>query len=269
MNVSWSELRPKVLVLSIVLALSFASAFLFIPSPPEVSLSVLNTEFDAEPIPDFASILNIQKKKETFFDFLQPYINAENEGILQNRREIQSLYTKTQSAFDLSTKERAFISTISEEYEINTLDSLSSSHFQKLLRRVDIIPSSLVLAQAANESAWGSSRFAVEGNNFFGQWCYTQGCGIVPKARGENARYEVKRFRTVAESVNAYFMNINTFPSYEKLRSIRVQLREQGKGIDGISLTEGLDSYSERGEAYIDELQSMIYSNALSDRDQA
>ena len=119
------------------------------------------------------------------------------------------------------------------------------------------------MAQAANESAWGTSRFAREGKNFFGQWCYTEGCGIIPARRLAGASHEVRRFDSVFDSVEAYIMNLNTFPNYQQLRDIRQQVRQSGRTIDGISLSEGLDSYSSRGDEYIFELQSMIYSNNL------
>src|SRR5690606_11880502 len=140
-------------------------------------------------------------------------------------------------------------------------------HLRVLLRRVDVLPSSLVLAQAANESAWGTSRFAVEGNNYFGQWCFTEGCGLVPDRRLSEASHEVKAFTSAGESVEAYFMNINTFGAYQGLRLMREELRRSGQIIDGLTLAEGLESYSERGEEYIEELQSMIQFNELLERD--
>jgi Bax protein len=130
-----------------------------------------------------------------------------------------------------------------------------------------MIPASLALAQAANESAWGTSRFAQDGNNFFGQWCYSDGCGIIPSRRRQGDIHEVRRFDTVKDSVQAYIHNLNTFPSYQMLRRIRQQLRQQNRNLDGASLADGLESYSERGLDYIEELQTMIYSNNLLARD--
>jgi len=127
----------------------------------------------------------------------------------------------------------------------------------------------LALAQAANESAWGTSRFAQDGNNLFGQWCYTNGCGLVPSRRREGATHEVRRFDNIRDSVESYIHNLNTFPSYQMLRRIRQQLRQQDRPIDGVSLADGLESYSSRGLDYIVELQRMIYSNELLERDNA
>jgi Bax protein len=164
-------------------------------------------------------------------------------------------------------KEQYFIRELSRIYELPTDDVLDQAYLQRLLWRVDVIPPSLVLAQAASESAWGTSRFAQEGNNYFGQWCFVPGCGFVPSRRRSTASHEVKSFNNVEEAVHAYFMNLNTFASYQYLRVIRQQLRNKEQPIDGISLSEGLGSYSERGDAYIKELRTMIYKNNLLTRD--
>src|SRR5690606_24219440 len=133
--------------------------------------------------------------------------------------------------------------------------------------RVDILPSSLVLAQAANESAWGTSRFALEGNNFFGQWCWSEGCGLVPQQRHSGAAHEVQSYASVADSVRSYFMNINTFPSYLELRRTRQRLRDQGKPLDRHALAEGLERYTERGAEYVKEVRAIIQVNELHLRD--
>ena len=135
--------------------------------------------------------------------------------------------------------------------------------------RVDIIPASLVLAQAANESAWGTSRFTLEGNNIFGQWCYEEGCGIVPRRRAAGATHEVRRFETIEEAVAAYFVNINTNPVYQYLRELRAQMRVQQLELNPLVLAFGLGRYSERGGNYIDEVQSIIIQNDLLSRDWA
>ncbi|MEX2365673.1 MAG: glucosaminidase domain-containing protein, partial [Pseudohongiellaceae bacterium] len=260
-----SSLRPQLLFFSII-AVLFVSGILYGKRSGLVPTDMPGF-VTQQRLPDFASITDVDEKKAAFFDFLQPYVDAENRQILAHRVELERILDKLRNGQGFSRRESAFISSISEEYQIDTVAQETVSHLRQLLRRVDILPSSLVLAQAANESAWGTSRFAVEGNNLFGQWCYTSGCGLVPNQRLAGADHEVKAFDSVAESIHAYFMNLNTFPSYQKLRRIRQQMREQGREIDSISLTEGLDSYSERGEAYIEELQSMINFNDLQNRD--
>lgn len=224
---------------------------------------------DDIPVPDFAAIDDIDIRKQTFFDFLQPFIDNSNRRILRKRERLLALVAKVEQGMAFSQDERSFIRELSNDYDLSGSNLRDLTFLSRLLRRVDIIPPSLALAQAANESAWGTSRFATQGNNFFGQWCYSAGCGLVPRRRTSEASHEVKVFDTVSAAVDAYIMNLNTFPSYLDLRLIRENLRQRSVPVDGISLTRGLGSYSERGEEYIDELQSMIRFNDLLERDSA
>ena len=263
----------KLIFATLVLAF-FGAAFLL--KTPQQAWLLLPTEAPIEEteeliveVPDFSAIQDVDTKKRVFFDFLQPFVDAENNRIHEKRLRLRDLITKIEQGVALARNDRMFIRELAQEYELETESYTDQSFLSRLLRRVDVIPPSLVLAQAANESAWGTSRFAQEANNFFGQWCYSEGCGLVPKRRRASARHEVKAFDSIKDAVTAYFININTFPSYLDLRLIRESLRENAKPIDGISLTNGLGSYSERGEDYIDELQSMIYYNQLLERDSA
>jgi Bax protein len=232
--------------------------------PPEV------VPEEPEPVievPDFASILDVELKKQVFFDFLQPYIDEMNDRVREQRARLMVIIEKVESGDGIDRNERDYLRQLSLEYEVE-LDGVDNlAELRRLLRRVDVLPPSLVLAQAANESAWGTSRFAMDGYNYFGQWCYDEGCGLVPSNRRSTANHEVKSFESIEDSVEAYFMNLNTFPSYLDLRLIRQSLRENNRPIDGISLSQGLESYSERGEDYINELRSMIYYNDLLERD--
>ncbi len=124
-----------------------------------------------------------------------------------------------------------------------------------------------MLAQAANESGWGNSRFAREGNNLFGQWCFSIGCGIIPGERNHRSRHEVQVFETPFESVSSYMRNLNSHQQYQELRIIREQSLQQNETINGLLLTEGLLGYSERGEDYVLEIQQMIRSNKLQKLD--
>ena len=132
-----------------------------------------------------------------------------------------------------------------------------------LMRRMDTIPVSMVLAQAALESAWGQSRFAREANNLFGQWCFSEGCGIVPNSRPEGETYEVATFDSVDQAVAAYFQNINAFHRYSSIRDIRETARRNQKPLLGYDMVEGLEAYSVRGQDYIKELRHMIRYNQL------
>ncbi len=249
-----------------VAAISFKPEHTNLPieTLPEV---VVETPELPSNIPDFASIMDVSEKKTSFFDFLSPYIDTVNQQILVQRQRLISLRAKLDNGLTLNRNEMSYLSELRVEYELENEVLNTRNLINRLLKRADIIPSSLALAQAANESAWGTSRFAREGNNFYGQWCYSEGCGIIPARRLAGARHEVKSFDNVFESVQAYIMNLNTFPNYQKLRDIRQQVRQAGRSIDGISLSEGLDTYSSRGDEYIFELQSMIYSNNLLELD--
>jgi len=263
--------RPQLSYLVTLLFL-FVAAIVFRPERidlPEPVLTEIVIEAPELPqsIPDFAAIQDVAEKKASFFEFLSPYIDSVNQQILAQRQRLITFREKINNGSTLTRNEMNYLSGLRVEYELENEVLNTANLVNRLLRRVDIIPSSLALAQAANESAWGTSRFAVEGNNFYGQWCYTEGCGIVPARRIAGANHEVKSFDSVFESVKAYIMNLNTFPNYQKLRDIRQQVRQGGRSIDGISLSEGLDTYSSRGDDYIFELQSMIYSNNLLEFD--
>lgn len=130
-----------------------------------------------------------------------------------------------------------------------------------------MLPEALVLTQAANESAWGTSRFATEANNYFGHWCYSKGCGLVPLQRNEGSTHEVAKFSSSQESVHRYFMNLNRNKAYQDLRGIRTELANKGEDLltfdAATKLTEGLLKYSERGADYVTDLQAMIRHNKV------
>lgn len=213
-------------------------------------------------LPDFSIHKVTKEKKQAFFDYLRPIVKAENEHILAVRSKLKSL-----SNTSLSKKERKWVMQLAEYYELDKegFESPADEGFwEELLKRVDVVPVSMVLAQAANESAWGTSRFAVQGNNLFGQWCYSKGCGIVPGQRAEGARHEVAKFNSPAASIVSYMQNINTHPPYESLRDLRSEQRSKGETIKGSILAEGLSSYSERGSEYVKEIKGMIKSNGLA-----
>lgn len=267
------EQRRAFLVFSLIVAILFAGAFhIQHPQPilktlvPQAVTTV--TKPRAVKLPNFAAIRDTGMKKQVFFDFLQPYIDQKNLEVQRQRQHLLGLIEKMRTGYVLSIDELVFLRDLSTEYEVPTDDLQDDTFLQLLLRRVDVIPPSLVLAQAANESAWGTSRFARDGFNFFGQWCFEKGCGLVPDRRRPSDKHEVKSFASVEEAVHAYFRNLNTFPSYQGLRRIRQDLRDGAKPIDGLSLSEGLRSYSERGDAYIDELRRMIQHNGLLHRDE-
>jgi len=134
----------------------------------------------------------------------------------------------------------------------------------ELLRRTDEIPVALVLAQAANESGWGTSRFAREGNSLFGQWTFRKSTsGLVPDSRSQDAAHRVRSFESIRASVRAYLRNLNVGHAYVELRKLRAAMRKRGEPLDPLILATGLKRYSQRGEAYVEEIKALILSNRL------
>lgn len=223
-----------------------------------------------EPIaifPDFGAISSVDIKKRQFFDYLEDYVDSENLRLMDLREDLQPLADMSQNDVAFSERENRWLLGIADTYELDGGELSDAELLEELMLRVDVIPPSLVLAQAANESAWGTSRFALEGNNLFGQWCYEEGCGIVPRRRTKGATHEVKRFDSISSAVEAYFNNINTNQSYEYLRELRADMREEDQQIDSMVLAFGLGRYSQRGDHYVDEVQNIVIQNDLHERD--
>lgn len=224
----------------------------------ESEASLLNEADKAQQnmlLPDFAAIYDVKQKKKAFFDYLTPYIKQINKGLAAEHNFIQSLQTSPESAEDAK-----HLANLAKKYRVKQSQDFAFIKAE-LLRRVDELPIELVLMQAANESAWGTSRFALQANNLFGQWCFKPGCGVVPEGRPEGETYEVKKFTHPADSVKSYFYNLNTGYAYEDLRLVRKTLRELNEELDPMVLAEGLLAYSTRREAYVDEIQKMILVN--------
>jgi Bax protein len=212
--------------------------------------------------PDFTAFTDVKAKKQAFFDYMYYFIEKVNLEVLERRVNIDAILEK--SADQLTQQDIAFVDEMSELYlkDHDSSDTLASA---KILQEyIRVIPPSLALAQAANESAWGTSRFATDANNFFGQWCFKKGCGLIPSQRNSGQVHEVRKFESPEGSVRSYIRNLNTHYTYDELREIRDNLYDKNKPVTGIDLAEGLKGYSERGEEYVKELQSMIRFNKLT-----
>ena len=214
-----------------------------------------------DPVPDFAAIKDTAKRKEAFFDYLQPFIDRENNRLQKIRHQLLALQSQLAKGNQFTLEEFAFIYSLFDEFKVDYPEA-NAEGLNELLLRVDEIPDGLVLNQAAKESGWGSSRFAIEGFNFFGQWCFKAGCGFVPNKRSAGKYHEVAKFQDIASSVNAYFYNLNTFYVYDDLRAIRADVRKLEKEVSAEKLAHGLKRYSERGDEYVLEIQSMIVNNS-------
>jgi Bax protein len=213
-----------------------------------------------KPLPDFSRYKDTTRKKREFFNYLRPYVQRENARLRSLRQQLLEIQEKKQKNMRVTLEEYAFLYSLYDEFRMDVAES-DEKVLAELLKRVDIIPETLVLMQAANESAWGTSRFAVDGYNFFGQWCFSEGCGLIPQLRQEGQTHEVARFDSPSASIKSYFYNLNTFHTYEPLRDIRYRLRAEGKPLKGEVLTSGLIAYSERGQDYITEINGMIRYN--------
>lgn len=188
---------------------------------------------------------------------MKPLVEAENTRIMEQRTKLKSL----RSAGSLSKTELQWLHKLAGQYRISFKGEPDKAVWNKLMQSVDVIPLEMALVQAANESAWGQSRFARNANNYFGQWCYEKGCGLVPLKRTAGATHEVRSFATANLSVRAYMKNINTSRAYAEFREMRGDLRDQRRTLDAEQLAMGLKSYSERGMAYVKTIQTMIRSN--------
>ena len=211
-------------------------------------------------LPDFASIIDVKEKKRRFFDFMKPAVLAENEKILASRTEVERLISQLTLEEPFSEQEHELVASLVKKYKVSKKFSLLRQLYELQLK-IDIIPPALVLVQAANESAWGTSRFARIGLNFFGVWCFKEGCGMVPGSRDSGAMHEVAAYSSVSMSVSRYLHNINTNGAYQVFRKIRGQLREQNQPLAPEILATGLMRYSERGTDYVLELTEMIRHN--------
>jgi Bax protein len=225
--------------------------------------AVFVAQADRNPLPDFKQYENVKQKKTAFFDYMLPMVIESNRKTLEQRGKLELLASKA----DLSAADSKTLSQFASQYGLQP-EQDNRELLKKLLLRVDKIPASLALSQAAIESAWGTSRFAVQGNNLFGQWCYKKGCGLVPLRRNSGSNHEVAKFSSVTHSVNAYMRNINTHHAYADLRANRAQLRAASQWeMTGHLLAENLLHYSELREEYVYEVQAVIRINKLAQYD--
>ena len=203
---------------------------------------------------DLDALQSTKLKKETFIKIVLPLIVAENERILADRGKLLFLSEKK---FTTDT-EKQWLRQKLLEYKVKKGD------LKELAIRMDIIPTSIALAQAAKESGWGTSRFALEGNAIFGQWTWS-GQGIAPLDRESNKNHKILKFPILRASVKAYQNNLNTHKSYSKFRQKRFTLREKNKKIKGLELTETLNNYAQTGSEYTKILNQIIKQNRLTD----
>ena len=207
---------------------------------------------------DLKTLGNTKKKRELFIKIVLPLILDENEKITNDRKKLFKILAKNFN----TVGERVWLKRRFKEYKIKDQD------LGQLKMRMDIIPVSIALAQAANESGWGTSRFALEGNALFGQWTWSKK-GISPKNKDPDKSHKVLQFQILKASVRAYKNNLNTHNAYQEFREARAQLRQKNKQITGLNLIKYLKNYAAIGDEYVLIIEGIIKKNFLTDFDQA
>ena len=206
---------------------------------------------------EMKSIEDSGKRKNLFIKIILPLVLEENNRIIIDRKKLFTILNKNKNSKD----EIKWLNQKFKQYGVVNKDLAT------LKVRMDIIPVSLAIAQAAKETGWGTSRFAIEGNALFGQWTWS-GEGIKPAGADTNATYKVMKFNVLKASVRAYQRNLNTHSSYKKFRFIRAQLRDDNKKLDSLKLAEYLDNYAQTGTEYTKVLKQIIQQNQLQDFDE-
>ena len=207
---------------------------------------------------DLKTLGDTKKKRELFIKIILPLILSENNKIIEDRKRLFKVLAKNFN----TAGERVWLRRRFKEYKIEDGD------LSKLKMRMDIIPVSVALAQAANESGWGTSRFALEGNALFGQWTWSKK-GISPKKKNPDENHKILQFQVLKASVRAYKNNLNTHNAYKEFREARAQLRQEGAEIIGLELTKYLSNYASIGVKYVEILENIIVRNSLTDFDKA
>ena len=215
-----------------------------------VSLSLLPKEIKM--------IENVQKRKDLFIQIILPLVIKENNNIRLDRKKLFSILNKSKN----TRIEKVWLLKKFKQYGVVNKD------LSTLKVRMDEDPISIAIAQAAKETGWGTSRFALEGNALFGQWTWS-GEGIKPAGADDDSTHKVMKFKVLQASVKAYQRNLNTHNSYKEFRSARAELRDQGKKLDSMILSKYLDRYAETGKKYVKILQLIIKQNQLTDFDDA
>ena len=207
---------------------------------------------------EIKKIENTKKRKNLFIQIILPLIIKENNNIRLDRKKLFNVLSKSKN----SKAEQTWLNLKFKQYGV------VNKNLSTLKVRMDEVPVSMAIAQAAKETGWGTSRFAQEGNALFGQWTWT-GEGIKPSDADNDSTHKVMKFNVLQASVKAYQRNLNTHSTYKNFRSARAELRDEGKKLDSIVLSEYLDKYAETGKEYVRVLQKIIKQNNLTDFDDA
>lgn len=210
---------------------------------------------------DIEAIELVEDRKRTFIKTVLPLILRANEQVLAERSRLEAVIAHLEKGGSLARSHLVWLEELADRY------GGSAENLSDLLRRVDVVPISLALAQAAEESGWGTSRFARQGNAIFGQWTWDTEAGIVPRNRPRGRNHLVRKFPVLQHSVSAYVRNLNSNPAYAKFRAERARMRSANAALSGRALAAHLTAYSERGAAYVGTLRSIMAQNGLEEFD--
>jgi uncharacterized FlgJ-related protein len=213
--------------------------------------------------------VTVENKKRLFFRGLAPMILRANELILKDRVRLEKVRSGILQDQMVSEYDSIWIMKLAGLYKVSGELPLTAAMLEELWERVDMVPPSLALAQGAEESGWGTSRFAAEGNAIYGQWTWGKNAIVPEQQRKELGNYGIAAFESLQESVCAYMLNLNTHAAYADLRAKRAALRKSGQKITGTVLSEQLTRYSERGEDYVRTLKTLMEYNRLEPTDDA
>ena len=227
---------------------------------------------------DAAKKMPVAQKKEIFYRMMLPLVMHANTMVLARREELREMQAKLQSGEALSAtelRELREVAMLLRILDVERAEALGASTDEMLkvidlgLYKLDVIPAGLVLGQAAYESGYGTSRFAVKGNALFGQWTYG-GKGLVPEQqRKELGDHRIASFDWPFDSVRGYYINLSSHPAYEEFRRLRAAKRAAGEPLSSMDLADGLIAYSERGQKYVDTLKGIMRVNNLTIADDA
>ena len=217
--------------------------------------------FSAE---DILTKKDIPQSHKAFLARFLPEIHMANNKVLSLRNKMLDLKDTVKDDDSLDDIQLQKLNSVLKKYRLDPLPANSSptsetieEAIQKLLKRLDIIPVKLVMAQAIIESGWGSSGFAKDGNNYFGVHCYTEGCGVKP-AGNDSSDFYVKTYYSEMSGIEDYLWILNTGHAYRGLRQTRLELRDDHKPIDAIALAQGLSKYSAKGMEYVTMVSNII-----------
>lgn len=215
--------------------------------------------------------LPVADKKRIFFRIIAPIVLRVNELILEDRTRAEPIARQLAAGLPVLPEDDTWIRTLATRYGVIGFadDDLGAEKLEELLRRVDIVPPSLALAQAASESGWGTSRFADEGNSLFGQWSWSEGIKPAGQRTDEHGDHRIAAFDSTGGSVAAYVRNLNTHRTYQEFRRKREDLRRRHLPVRGSDLVDTVIGYSERGQVYVDELKALMRQNRLDATDDA